>query len=212
MEQPVKWFEEHKFIAVIRSSSAEDAEKMIESARKGGFCLFEISMQTPQVTRLLETYAKKTDCFVGAGNVSDGEMAQRAINAGARFISSQYTDRDLINVAKHNESFVIQGAITPTEAVKAHSWGADLVKIYPVQFFGGASYLKYLRGPHPFLKLVAEGEITHENAFDYLKYSVAVSIGKSVFDKSLLRANNWAEITERSRQLCQKLETVKVSR
>jgi 2-dehydro-3-deoxyphosphogluconate aldolase/(4S)-4-hydroxy-2-oxoglutarate aldolase len=212
MDPILKWFEEHKFIAVIRSSSSDDAESMMKAAMEGGFRLFEISLQTSQAIRLLENYSKKEGFLFGAGTVTDGEMAQKAINAGAKFISSHYTDDDVINVAKNNDVFVIQGAVTPTEAVNAFHLGADLIKIYPVGLLGGPVYVKSLKGPLPFLRLVASGDATLENAFDYLKYCVAVSFDKAIFDKTLVRANNWTEIAGRARQLTQKLESLKVSK
>lgn len=210
--ETIKWFEEHKLVAVIRSGSAEDAESMIKAATNGGFHLFEISMQTPQAIRLIETYSKKEGFLFGAGSVTDGEMAQRAINAGARFLSSHYTDRDVINVAKNNDSFVIQGAVTPTEAVTAFQSGADLIKIYHAELAGGPNYVKSLKGPLPFLKLIASGGLTLDNTFEYLKYTLGVTLGKGLFDKALVRANNWAEITDRARQFIQKLESLKVSK
>ncbi len=212
MDQPVKWFEENKFIAVIRSGSSEDAEKMIKAATAGGFRLFEISMQTPHANRLLETYSKKEGCFFGAGSVMDGEMAQRAINAGAKFLASLYTDREVINVAKNNDSFVIQGASTPTEAFNAYQFGADLVRIFPAGFLGGPAYIKSLRSALPFIKIIATGDVTLENANEYLKYCVAVTVGKAVFEKSLLRSDNWSEITDRAKQLTQKLDSLKVAK
>ena len=212
MDTPLKWFEDYKLIAVIRSSSAEDAEEMIKAATSGGFKIFEISMQTPQSTRLLETYSKKEGFLFGAGTVNDGEMAQRAINAGAKFLSSHYTDRDVISVAKNNDIFVIQGAMTPTEAVSAYHVGADLIKIYDLRFIGGAAYLKSLRGPLPFLKLVADGGIESEDVLEYLKHCVALSIGNSLFEKALVRSDKWTELVERARQFTQKVESLKVVR
>jgi len=212
MEQTLKWFEDHKFIAVVRTSSSEDAESMIKAAVSGGIRIFEISMHTSQAIRLIESYAKKDSLLIGAGTVTDGEMTQRAINAGAQFISSHYTNRDVINVAKHNENFVIQGACTPTEAMTALEWGADLIKVYPASLLGGPAYCKSLRGPLPYLKLLAAGGVTFETAFDYLKHCVAVTVGEAVFDKALVRAHSWSEITERAKQFTQRLESLRVSK
>ena len=213
MDQTFKWFEDAKMVAVIRSSSAEDAEEMIKAATQGGFRIFEISMQTPQAVRLLENYSKKENFLFGAGTVTDGEMAQRAINAGAKFMVSQYTDRDVINVAKNNDSFVIQGALTPTEAFNAHQFGADLVQIFPVGFLGGAQYIKFLRGPMPFIKFAADGaDITPDNLLDYLKHCTCVMLGNSLFDKPLVRSDKWSEIVERAKQFTQKIDTLKIAK
>ena len=210
MNETFKFFEEHKFLAVIRTSSNDDAEELLKAVTAGGIKIFEIAMTTPQATRLLESWSKKEGLLVGAGTVTDGEMAQRAVNAGAKFISSHYTDREVVSVAKNNDTFLIQGAATPTEAVNAWQLGVDMVKIYPVESFGGPAYLKSLKGPFPFVKLIASGQITPENAFDYLKYSCAVALDQAFFDKTLIRSHHWSEVTDRARQVTQKLESLKV--
>ncbi len=212
MDETLKFFEENKFVAVIRTSSHEDAEEMLKAVTTGGIKIVEITMTIPQATRLIENWSKKEGLLVGAGTVTDGEMAQRAINAGARFVTSHYTDRDVVSVGKNNNTFLIQGAATPTEAVNAWQTGADLVNLYPAELLGGPSYVKALKGPLPFIKFLASGEITLENAFEYLKYACAVALNHSFFDKALIRANNWTEIAERTRQLTQKLESLKVSK
>lgn len=212
MNPILKWLDDSKFIAIIRSSSAEDAEEMIKAASAGGIRIFEISMQTPQAVRLFESYSKKDGLLFGAGTVIDGEMAQRAINAGAKFLSTQYTDREVINVAKHNDTFVISGAFTPTEVVNAYQAGADLIEIYHAGHAGGTGYMKSLRTLLPHIKLTASGGITAENAFEYLKHCISVSLYKALFDRSLIRSDNWAEIKERAKQFTQKLESLKVAR
>ena len=210
--EAMKFFEENKFVAVIRTSSAEDAEQMSNAVTSAGVKILEITMSIPQALREIENWAKREGVLVGAGTVTDGEMAQRAINAGARFLSSHYADRDVMSVGKNNNVLLIQGAVTPTEAVNAWQMGADLVNLYPVEFFGGPGYLRALKGPLPFVKFMASGDITLENAFDYLKYACAVALNHSFFDRSLIRSNNWTEIAERTRQITQKLEGLKVAK
>ncbi len=212
MSVKLKLIEENKLIAVIRSSSADDAEEMIKAALAGGFRIFEVSMQTPQATRIIEAYAKKDGVLVGA-SVTDGEMAQRAIKAGAEFVSTPYTDREVISVAKHNGCFVIQGALTPTEIVNAYQLGADLVMVNPIASSGGPQYLKSLRNALPSqTKLIVAGGVNLDSVFDYLKDSVAVCVKQSLFERPLVRTDNWQQITERARQFSEKLETIKVSR
>ncbi len=210
MDQVVKWFDDHKFIAFIRSGSAEDAEEMLKAALAGGIRIFEISIQTPQAIRLIENYSKREGILVGAGSVTDGEMVQRVIGAGAKFVASQYTDRDIISVTKHYDSVVIQGALTPTEAVNAYQLGADFIKLYPVDSMGGVEYVKDLRAALPFLKLIVDGEPTLDKAFEYLKHCVAVTLREAIFERPLVRTDNWGQMTERARQFTQRLEASKV--
>jgi len=211
-DETLKFFEENKFVAIIRTSSAEDAEQMLGAVTSAGIRIVEITMTVPQAVRLVENWAKREGLLVGAGTVTDGEIAQRAINAGARFLSSHYTDRDVVSVGKNNNVLLIQGAVTPTEAVHAWQMGADLVNLYPIEFFGGPAYLRALKGPLPFVKFMASGDITMENAFDYLKYACVVALNHAFFDRALVRSNNWSAIEERTRQLTQKLEALKVAK
>lgn len=212
IEEPFKFFEENKFIAVVHTGANEDAEEILKAVTGSGMKILEISMTIPQAPRLIEAWSKKEGFLVGAGTVTDGEMAQRAINVGARFLSSHYTDREVISVGKNNNSFLIQGVATPTEVINAWQLGVDMMKVHPVDCFGGPAYLKSLKALFPFVKFAASGEITLENAFDYLKYSCGVAIGYGVIDKSLIRADNWTEIAERARQLTQRLESLKVAK
>lgn len=207
----LKTIEESRLIAVIKSSSAKDAEAMIEAAMEGGFKVFELSTQTPQANRIIETYNKK-GLLIGAGTVTDGELAQRFIHAGARFISTPYTDKEVIAVARHYGVFSIQGAVTPTEIINAYHLGADLVMVYPIAPAGGPQYLKALRSAVPSLKLIAAGGISLESVFDYFKECIAVCIKQSLFERPLVRHDNWQEITERARLFSRLIEPVKASR
>ena len=211
-DETLKFFEENKFLAVIRATSAEDGEEMLKAVSNAGIKILEITMTVPQSARLIESWSKKEGLLEGAGTVTDGEMAHRAINAGAEFRTSHYTDRDVVNVAKNNNVFLIQGAVTPTEAVNAWQLGVDMVSVYPAEFFGGPGYIRSLKGPLPFIKFLAAGAITQENAFEYLKYACAVALNHAFFDRALIRSNNWAAIEERTRLLTQKLESLKVAK
>lgn len=209
MHPTQKAFEDQRLIAIIRSSTTLNAEEMIKAAADGGFRIFEISSYIPQAFRLIENYSKKEGFVFGAGGITDGEIAQRAINAGAAFVASNYTTQDVINVARHNDSFVIQGVSTPTEAVEAYHYGADLVKFFPAGILGGPDFVREIHDAIPFLKVVAEGAVSQDNAFEYLKHCVAVFVDRALFDKPLVRQDNWTEITERAKRLTQKLESLK---
>ncbi len=211
MDDTFKFIDDHKLIAAVRVSDAEDAQQIAHAIIAGGFKILEIAFSTPQATKLIETFSKKESILVGAGNILDGEMAQRAINAGAKFISSPFTDKAILTVCKNNSTFVIQGAATPTEVMEAQGINVDLINLYPVDLLGGSAYLKRLRKTCNLSRIMASGGITCENVVDYIRDgAVAVTIGRALCDKTLIRAHNWQEITERAKKIQQKLESLKV--
>lgn len=213
MDDPLKFFEEQKIIAVIRTNEYGDADAISKALIDGGIRIIEITPTVPQSTKLIESLSKLDQILVGLGSVTDGEQAYRAINAGARYVSSHYTDKSIFTVCKNNNAFVIQGAATVNEAIEAYNLGVDLVKIYPVNFLGEVPYIHRLRRSFPFLKLVPSGGVNLENFLEYVRAgAIACAIGRSLCDKTLIRAHQWTEITERAKQFCQKLESLKVPR
>lgn len=216
MHELHKFFDDHKLIGIVRASEHEDAVNIARAVLAGGFKIIEISMNIPQAPKLIESLCKKehgNGYLVGAGTVTDGEIAQRAINAGAKFVSSQFTDKAILTVCKNNNSFVIQGAATPTEVMDAIGLSVDLVNLYPIDLLGGASYAPRLKKFCPISKLMASGGVTCENVLDHIRTGVAaVAIGRAICDKQLVRSHNWQEITDRARKFQQKLDSLKVAR
>lgn len=213
MDDTFKFIDEHKLIAAVRTSDPEDAQQVAHAIIAGGIHIVEIAMGIPQATRVIETLAKKENLFVGAGTVTDGEMAQRAINAGAKFISSQFTDKSIITVCKNNGAFVIQGAATPTEVMEASSLSVDLINLYPIDSIGGPSFLARVRKFCPSARFMVGGGITCDNVVEYIREgAVAAAMSRAICDKTLIRAHNWQEITERAKKIEQKLESLKVAR
>lgn len=213
MDDPLKFFEEQKIIAVIRAGEHSDADAIAKALIDGGIKIIEITPSVPQFTKLIENLAKLNQVLVGLGSATDGEQAYRAINVGAQYVSSHYTDKNIFTVCKNNNAVVIQGAATVTEAIEAYNLGIDLIKIYPINFLGEVPYINRLRRSFPFLKLVPSGGVTLDNFLDYIKAgATACVIGRNLCDKGLIRAHQWTEITERAKQFTQKLESLKVAR
>jgi len=213
MDDTLKFFEENKIVAVIRASEHSDADAIAKALVDGGIRIIEITPNVPQATKLIESLSKQNQILIGYGSATDAEQAHRAINAGARYVSSHYSDKNLFTVCKNNNALVIQGAATPTEAIEAYNLGVDLIKIYPTNFLGEAAYVKRLRQSFPFLKLVPSGGVNLENFLDYIKVgATACAIGRSLCDKTLIRAHQWSEISERAKQFIQKLESLKIPR
>src|SRR3989338_3496756 len=150
MDDPLKFFEEQKIIAVIRAGEHGDADAIAKALVDGGIRILEITPNIPQSTKLIESLSKLDQVLVGLGSATDGEQAHRAINAGARYVSSHYTDKNIFTVCKNNGTVVIQGAATVTEAIEAYQLGVDLIKIYPANFLGGAPFINRLKRSFPF--------------------------------------------------------------
>jgi len=84
---------------------------------------------------------------VGAGTALDTATARACILAGAQFIVSPALNLETIEMCRCYSIAVMPGALTPTEAITAWQAGADMVKDFPCNAVGGASYLKSSKAP-----------------------------------------------------------------
>jgi 2-keto-3-deoxy-6-phosphogluconate aldolase len=75
-----------RVIPVLRLASAELTERAIEYLAAAGCKIFEVTMTTPDATRVIRRFAGRFP--VGAGTVLDLDTAQRCIDAGAQFLVS----------------------------------------------------------------------------------------------------------------------------
>jgi 2-dehydro-3-deoxyphosphogluconate aldolase / (4S)-4-hydroxy-2-oxoglutarate aldolase len=199
-------------VPVVRAESADEAARAIDAIREGGIHVLEITMTVPGAVRLIEDLARRfgDDAIVGAGTVLDPETARACILSGARFVVSPALNVDTIVLCRRYGTPVFPGALTPTEVVTAWQAGADMVKVFPCQALGGASYIKSLKAPLPQIDLVPTGGVNLKTAADFIKAgSAALGVGADLVDLKAIRDGQAATITERARQL---VEIVRAAR
>jgi 2-dehydro-3-deoxyphosphogluconate aldolase / (4S)-4-hydroxy-2-oxoglutarate aldolase len=82
---------ESGLIAVIRSSSSEEAIRIAEACVEGGATVLELTFTVPGAVDIIERLSKRdasSSLIVGVGTVLDPETARLAILAGAHFVVS----------------------------------------------------------------------------------------------------------------------------
>lgn len=185
-------------IPIIRADSSEHIMAVCEALVAGGITTLEITMTTPNALACIREAAGRfaSRAIVGAGSVTTPEMCRAVIEAGAKFVVTPIMRAEIVPVAKAADCVVMLGAFTPTEAQLAYEAGADLIKIFPAE---NPSFIKSIRAPLPHLKIVATSSVTLQNAPDFLAAGcVALGIGSSLVSPTILRENNWSELTRLS--------------
>jgi 2-dehydro-3-deoxyphosphogluconate aldolase / (4S)-4-hydroxy-2-oxoglutarate aldolase len=95
---------------------------------------------------------------------------------------------------------VFAGALTPTEIAAAADLGADLIKIFPAEFFG-PPYIKSLRAVFPQLNFMPTGGVTTRTLGEFLKAGAyATAAGSALVEPAALKARDWAAVTARARE------------
>jgi 2-dehydro-3-deoxyphosphogluconate aldolase/(4S)-4-hydroxy-2-oxoglutarate aldolase len=103
--------------------------------------------------------------------------------------------------AKARGLMASMGGVTATEAMTCHKAGVDVTKIFPATAFGPA-YLKALREPLPFLRLMPTGGVDEQNLTTWLDAGAAgVGLGGSLVDKKSVAAGDWKTLEDRARKI-----------
>lgn len=184
---------DERIISVIRAKSAEEAMRIVEAVKRGGINTIEIAMTVPGAIGVMEKVAEKfgSDILLGAGTVLDAETARLSILAGAKFIVGPCLNTELIKICRRYSKFVIPGAMTPTEILKAWELGADIVKVFPAGNLGGPKYIKAIKAPLPQILLNSTGGVNLDNAADFIRSGASViSVGSALVDKKAIEGKS----------------------
>src|SRR5260370_28375541 len=167
-------------LAILRRPRV-DVEVCARALVEAGVRFIEVTIDSPACLPFLESAAGKFDgVLFGAGTVTIPEVAEKAIQAGARFLVTPNFNREVISVARAHHVPIFSGAMTPTEIFSAYQAGAEVIKVFPAATLGGG-YFKELRGPFPEIPLMATGGVTVQNASAFFAAgATAIGRGRSV--------------------------------
>ena len=189
-------------IPVLRARNAGQAHAVVQAMLAGGATVVEVTMTVPGaidlIRELKQEYGNKL--LLGSGTVTTAREAEETIDAGAEFVVSPSLHPDVISATKGRGKLSIPGALTPTEVITAWRAGADYVKIFPCSAMGGASYLKSLLAPFPFLKLLPTGGVTLETAASFIQAGArALGVGSDLVNLAAIDAGRPEAITNAAR-------------
>ena len=185
-------------VPVVVLEDAKDAKPLAEALVEGGLPVAEVTFRTAAAEESIRIMAEAyPDMLVGAGTVLSVEQAQRAVNAGAKFIVSPGFDEEVVDWCLANNVPVYPGIITPSEATKAVKRGLKIVKFFPAAQFGGVATIKAMGAAFTTLKFMPTGGVSAKNLNEFLSCDKIIACGGSWMVKGdLVKAGDFAKIKE----------------
>jgi len=187
---------EKNIIAVVKFDDKQTSLDFSNACMRGGINLLEVITTRKNSFEIISELSHMEDVIVGAGTVLNVVSAEQAYNAGAKFIVSPHTDKNIINFTKSKGLISIAGAYTSSEIVNAYNLGADYVKIFPASS-GGPDYVKAIKEALPFVKILVTGGINLQNSLDFIRagasllgISTALTGKRVTFDKDVVLKNS----------------------
>src|ERR1700693_5634603 len=196
------WIEETGVIAAVRERSTENALFAADAVVQGGIPVVEIALTVPQAMMVISHLAKSVPgIVVGAGSVTNPEAAQKCLDAGAQFLTSDGFHPPVVEFAAKQGVVVIPGALTPTEVISAWETNSDFVKVVPCAQLGGPTYIGSLHVMFPHIPLIASGGVDQQSASKMiLAGAVGLGIGRELIPREAVRLPQSARIGDLARR------------
>ena len=175
-------------IPVVVLDDAKDAAPLAKALCENGLPCAEVTFRTAAAEESIKIMSREfPDMLVGAGTVLTKEQADRAMNAGAKFIVSPG--------CVDNNIPITPGTQTPSEMEQALELGLKVVKFFPAEPAGGLNMIKAVAAAYVDLKFMPTGGINAKNVRDYLGYNKIIACGGSwMVKKDLISAGEWDKI------------------
>ncbi|SCD22224.1 keto-hydroxyglutarate-aldolase/keto-deoxy-phosphogluconate aldolase [Proteiniphilum saccharofermentans] len=191
-------------VPVFYHSDTEVAKKVLKACYEGGIRAFEFTNRgdfAHEVFAELVKWADKEcpEMILGIGSVVDAPTAALYIQLGANFVVGPLLNPEVFKVCNRRQIAYSPGCATVSEIGLAQELGAEIVKVFPGGNVGGPSFVKNIKGPMPWSRIMVTGgvEPTEENLSAWFRAGVtAVGMGSNLFPKEVLKNGEWHKITE----------------
>ncbi len=194
-------------VPVFYNRDVDVAEKIVAACLDGGVRCIEFTNRGDQAHlvfgELVRRFADDERAVLGVGSVIDPGTAAIYIQLGANFVVSPVLNPDMAKTCNRRKIAYSPGCGTASEVSAAEELGVEIVKIFPGGLVGGPDFVRALRGPMPWARIMPTGGVspTRENMFAWFEAGVScVGMGSKLITKERVAAEDFAAITEKVRE------------
>lgn len=171
-------------IPVVVINDEKETIEILSKLREGGINCAEITFRTACAKEAIAIGTKAfEDMNIGAGTVINAEQAKSAVQAGAKFIVSPGFSDKVARYCTDEKIPYYPGCVTPTEIMRALSYGLNVVKFFPAGVYGGLKAMKALSAPFPQVRFIPTGGVDLSNLKEYLDFDKVYAVGGSFMMK-----------------------------
>ena len=202
MNEVLEQFKKIGIIPVVVLDDAKDAKPLGQALMEGGLPCAEVTFRTAAAEEAIKIMAEKfPELVVGAGTVLTPEQADRAMNAGAKFIVSPGLNPKVVKHCIDKGYPIVPGTSNPSDVEVAIELGLDVVKFFPAEAAGGLNMIKSMAAPYTNMKFMPTGGINATNLKSYLDFNKIVCCGGSwMVKKDMVAAGDFEGIKKLTRE------------
>lgn len=193
-----------KVTVILRGYETKQVLSVVEQLVGTKVNSIEVASNSPHAMESIAAARKEfgSDVHVGAGTVTNAEIARQAIAAGAEFMLSpiMFTE-EIFELANQNDVIAVPAAFSPSEIQLMIDMGADIVKVFPAGQLG-PEYIKAVQAPLGKLPIMVVGGVNVANVQSYFdKGATYAGIGSGIFDPADIEECNSAQLSASIKRL-----------
>lgn len=179
-------------VPVFYDADINTCKQVLKACYDGGIRVFEFTNRgdfAHEIFAELNKFALSTmpGLILGIGSIVEPATAGLYMQLGANFIISPLVNEDVAKTCNRRKVAWIPGCATLSEISQAEELGAEVVKLFPAAQVGGPDYVKAVKAPCPWTRIMPTGGVSTdtENLKAWFGAGVhCVGIGSNLFVKS----------------------------
>lgn len=189
-----------RILPVITIGSEEQILPLADALAAGGLRTLEITLRSSHgLTAIRRLREERPDLCVGAGTVLDRRMMDEVEAAGAQFIVTPGSTREILEAGVSCPVPLLPGISSASDLMEGYALGYRRFKLFPAEVCGGVAALKALGGPFTDVRFCPTGGVTAANAASYLALPNVMCVGGTwMIDSKSLSDGDWPSIQQRT--------------
>ncbi len=195
-------------VPIFNHSDGEVACKIADAIIAGGAQVLEMTNRGDNAFEAFCSVRKHCnvhhpEVVLGVGSVVDAPTAALYSAQGAEFVVAPIFSKETAKLCNKQKIPYLPGCGSVTEISRAEEYGVEIVKMFPGSQVGGPGFIKAVRGPMPWTRLLPTGGVdaTRESIESWIKAGAcAVGMGSKLVVKSDVDAGDFDAISKRVKQ------------
>jgi len=190
---------------------------LMQALYAGGIRTTEYANRGDQAMKNFKEMRKACDAEMpgmrlGIGTIKNLESAQAYIDEGAEFIVCPGILESVIELSDKNDLLCVPGCMTPSEIIRAESYGAKMVKLFPANTLG-PGFIEAIQALFTDMVFLPTGgiELNEDNLRSWFKVGVCAVGGSKMITKAVIEQQLYSQLAEESAQALSLIRSIKAS-
>jgi 2-dehydro-3-deoxyphosphogluconate aldolase/(4S)-4-hydroxy-2-oxoglutarate aldolase len=191
-------------VPVFYNGDVEVAKKIVTACAEGGARIVEFTNRGDRAWNVfseLIAWAEgaQPDVILGVGSVVDAPTAALYISSGTNFVVGPILNPEIARLCNRRKVAYSPGCGTASEISEAEELGVEIVKVFPGGLVGGPAFIKAVRGPAPWTRIMPTGGVdaTEESVKGWIGAGAAcLGMGSKLVRKDLVAAGDFESIQD----------------